>query len=565
MRKEALFVLACLLGATCSSTKSQELPSFDYDVAHAHELKPHRRTIPLKGISQGFNQLHLTLTVAPTGDVVRAEMSGNDELIKFWPTIRPEVLQWKFTLFEENGKPVTAEIEEYIDLVPPERFPAQHVAPPLIRPNSKVAITLLRSGCFGSCPSYSVTISTNGIAFQGGSVVAFGKHTDTAKPHTVRALARKFVAADFYSMNSSYRASVTDNPTYVLSITIDGRKKEVADYVGQWVGMPAVIAELEDAVDTFARTERWINGSDGLVAALQSEHFNFKTYAAQVMLKQALTRGQLATVQEFLSAGVPLQPIPPPEPDEPDTAPIFQHVGWLNAASEHPETLQVLLEHGASRNDQNDKDLALVGAARSGKLEAVRALIVYGANPNADLSKSTVEHNSSAFTVGEQGAGSILIYAAESGNPDVVREILRYRSALEARDREGKTAMFAAGEYRNGDKDGARVECVRLLAAAGADVNARDDDGNTPLHETFLTDVEEELLKLGADVNARNNDGDTPIFTNVDEDSIPLFIAHGADLTIRNNKGQTLVEAAKQRGPAREEALRKALHEVKPP
>ena len=28
--------------------------------------------------------------------------------------------------------------------------------------------------------------------------------------------------------------------------------------------------------------------------------------------------------------------------------------------------------------------------------------------------------------------------------------------------------------------------------------------GNTPLHETFLTDVEEELLKLGEDVNARN-------------------------------------------------------------
>lgn len=34
--------------------------------------------------------------------------------------------------------------------------------------------------------------------------------------------------------------------------------------------------------------------------------------------------------------------------------------------------------------------------------------------------------------------------------------------------------------------------------------------GNTPLHETFLTDVEEELLKLGANVNARNNDGAPP-------------------------------------------------------
>ena len=35
-------------------------------------------------------------------------------------------------------------------------------------------------------------------------------------------------------------------------------------------------------------------------------------------------------------------------------------------------------------------------------------------------------------------------------------------------------------------------------------MNAHDNEGNTPLHETFLSDVEEELLKLGEDVNARN-------------------------------------------------------------
>jgi ankyrin repeat protein len=132
------------------------------------------------------------------------------------------------------------------------------------------------------------------------------------------------------------------------------------------------------------------------------------------------------------------------------------------------------------------------------------------------------------------------------------------------RNRQGKTALFAAGESGYGDEEGARVECVRLLADAGANVNARDSDGNTPLHETFLTDVEKELLERGADVNARNKDGETPIFTNVDNEAIPLFIEHGADLTIRNNNGQTVMEAAQEKGPLREEALRQAIQKLSP-
>jgi len=59
-------------------------------------------------------------------------------------------------------------------------------------------------------------------------------------------------------------------------------------------------------------------------------------------------------------------------------------------------------------------------------------------------------------------------------------------------------------------------------------------------------------------VNARNKDGETPIFTTVDNDAIPLFVEHGADLTIRNNKGKTVMEASKEKGHLRQEALRKA-------
>src|SRR5258705_7127292 len=448
--------LTCLLPSICLRASIQErpsYPSYDYEVARTHEIKPHRQTIPVEGMGPGHDQLHITLTVSPAGDVKDAD--------------------------------------------------------------------------------------------------------------AVRKLAKSFVAADFYSMDPIYTASVTDCPTYVLSIVIDGRSKKVIDYMGSWVGMPAVIATLEEEVDTLARTQRWIEGSDGLVTALKAEKFNFQTSEAQVMLKESASKGQAATLRAFLEAGVPLKQLPAPKPKDESTGVPFEHVGWLSAASNHLEALQVLIDAGASKEDRGDKDLALAGAAQSGKVAAARALIAYGANPNADLSKLVVtQSGGSGMTMESEGAGSVLIYAAASGNPETVREILRYHPKLEAKDREGKTAMFAAGDYLSNDEDGARVECVQLLAQAGANVNARDDDGNTPLHETFLTDVEEELLKLGADVNARNKDGESPIFTTVDDKAIPLFIQHGADLTIRNKKGQTVIEAAAGKGPARQEALRQAIQKL---
>src|SRR5437879_6600599 len=96
--------LACssLLGSA-EDKKSPHL-AFDYDVARKHELKPHRRTIPLEGVHSGFNQLHLTVTVSVTGDVVDAEATGGADEMKFWPQVRDEVFRWKFKPFELNGQ-----------------------------------------------------------------------------------------------------------------------------------------------------------------------------------------------------------------------------------------------------------------------------------------------------------------------------------------------------------------------------------------------------------------------------------------------------------------------------
>lgn len=559
--------LACLLSAltfASSEEKKPPLPHFNDYTARTHVIKPHRRIIPVEGGGgRGDVRLHLTLTISPTGDVTSAQANGAPNTMTLWPQAQGEVYQWKFIPFEKDGKPTTVEFEEDIYLGSPERLPETHVTPPTIKPDSKIAITLDRtSSLYGADPAYSVTIANTGIVYESHAfTVADGKHTDKTDPYAVRKLAKRFVDADFYSMSPRYAASTTQSnwsPTYTLSIDIDGHSTKVEDYVGQFVGMPAVITDLEEAVDDFARTSRWTEGAVGLVDLLKTEKYNFHTLEAQIVLKRAAVEGQTATVQQLLAAGVPLQPLPA-KPGGTSTPVFFDNATWLHAAALHPDTLQVLIDAKASQNDQNDKDLALAAAAADGNIASVHSLLAYGANPNADL-KLILPEATLGFTLTNPTSSSILTEAAKSGNPDLIRELLHYQPKLELKNQDVDAALRVAAtwQYSGYTAEGARAECVRLLAKAGADFNARDENGNTALHTPRDKDVTAALIELGGDVNARNNNGDTPLFTTDDIDSIPLLLSHGANPNLRNKAGKTALEATEKNQP-RHEALLAAI------
>jgi len=154
-------------------------------------------------------------------------------------------------------------------------------------------------------------------------------------------------------------------------------------------------------------------------------------------------------------------------------------------------------------------------------------------------------------------SGSILTEAAKSGNPDLIREILQCQPKLELKNHYVDTALLVAATYQYSDynPEGARAECVHLLAKAGANVNAHWEDGNTALHKPRDRNVTAALIELGADVNAHNNDGETPLFTTDDIESIPLLLRHGADPNLRNKDGKTALEATEKNQPKHEALL----------
>lgn len=127
-------------------------------------------------------------------------------------------------------------------------------------PMQNVEITLTRGVCYGFCPDYTVTITGEGeVRYEGRRFVnAVGVRTATIPREDVARLLARFDEVGFDQLRDSYRANVTDLPTYTVALTRNGRTKTVVDYGGPGAGMPRTVRDLQAEIDRVAGTAQWV-------------------------------------------------------------------------------------------------------------------------------------------------------------------------------------------------------------------------------------------------------------------------------------------------------------------
>ncbi|MGH7443508.1 MAG: ankyrin repeat domain-containing protein, partial [Longimicrobiales bacterium] len=242
--------------------------------------------------------------------------------------------------------------------------------------------------------------------------------------------------------------------------------------------------------------------------AMKAEVERRSTPAADVFF-EACGHGDVATLRRLLEDDATLVHRRTPDGSTP-----------LHLAVQHPDALRLLLDHGADPNarDVGDNALPLFAAAGGGPLESVRVLLDAGSDVHGhgDLHQLEVIGAATVFAEARRDVVDLLVAhgarhhvfsAIALGDLELLRSVVEedadaIRRRLSRFEQE-QTALhyvvappdgLVGGTFRTGE----HYRTLALLIALGADLDARDAKGRTPLDVAMLRGDREAMRMLHA-------------------------------------------------------------------
>ncbi|KAJ5094572.1 hypothetical protein N7456_010433 [Penicillium angulare] len=192
-----------------------------------------------------------------------------------------------------------------------------------------------------------------------------------------------------------------------------------------------------------------------------------------------------------------------------------------------PECVTALLEAGADTEIKSpDGSTALIYACQS-NFQLAKLLLDAGADPTA-----------------ETNDGKSILHTGDILDPKLLALIIGTDLVdINKVDHNGKTPLH----YQSNNFDGTKL--VLKFLEYKPNVNIRDKDGNTALHDlldrqiaTLRVPLLDAMLSAGADLSLRNNKGETvlhKIHGKHDDEVITKLVEAGADLEARDSEGRT--------------------------
>ncbi len=123
--------------------------------------------------------------------------------------------------------------------------------------DAKLVFTYECTACFGTCPVYEIKVYDNGYAtYEGKYYTEFiGLHSATISKDAIDRILSLATEIGFGSYKSEYKSDISDLPSRITGVVINGKLKKVIDRGGDEA--PTELRDLEGLIESMTKDISW--------------------------------------------------------------------------------------------------------------------------------------------------------------------------------------------------------------------------------------------------------------------------------------------------------------------
>ena len=104
---------------------------------------------------------------------------------------------------------------------------------PTLLESSKPFLVMKRTACYGTCPQYMISIYNDGLIIYNGKLFVdrIGCFSSVISMNQMDSIKMLLNDIEFFSLKEEYLSPITDVPSVILEINIDGKSHKVVDRI----------------------------------------------------------------------------------------------------------------------------------------------------------------------------------------------------------------------------------------------------------------------------------------------------------------------------------------------